>query len=127
MRVIVLGAGVIGITSAYYLARTGHEVTVIDRQIAPAMETSFANAGQISPGYASPWAAPGVPLKAIKWLLQKHAPLAIKVDGSLAQLRWIYAMLCNCNTYHYTINKARMVRLANYSQACLQKLRAIFY
>lgn len=124
MRVIVLGAGVIGITSAYYLARAGHEVTVIDKQTAPAMETSFANAGQISPGYASPWAAPGVPLKAIKWLLQKHAPLAIKADGSLAQLRWIYAMLCNCNAHRYAINKARMVRLANYSRTCLQKLRA---
>jgi D-amino-acid dehydrogenase len=124
MRVIVLGAGVIGITSAYYLARAGHEVIVIDRQTAPAMETSFANAGQISPGYASPWAAPGVPLKAIKWLLQKHAPLAIKLDGSLAQLHWIYTMLRNCNAQRYKVNKARMVRLANYSQACLHKLRS---
>jgi glycine/D-amino acid oxidase-like deaminating enzyme len=78
MRVLVLGSGVIGVTSAYYLARAGFEVVVVDRQPAAAMETSFANAGQVSPGYASPWAAPGVPLKAIKWLLQRHAPLAIK-------------------------------------------------
>ncbi len=74
MRVMVLGSGVIGTTSAYYLARAGFEVVVVDRQPAAAMETSFANAGQVSPGYASPWAAPGVPLKAIKWLLQRHAP-----------------------------------------------------
>ena len=75
MRILVLGAGVIGVTSAYYLAREGFEVTVIDRQPAPALETSYANAGQVSPGYAAPWAAPGIPLKAIKWLFQKHAPL----------------------------------------------------
>lgn len=66
MRVIILGSGVVGVTSAYYLARAGHDVTVIDRQEGAALETSFANAGQISPGYASPWAAPGIPLKAVK-------------------------------------------------------------
>lgn len=70
MRVVVLGSGVVGVTSAYYLARAGHDVTVIDREAGPALETSFANAGQISPGYASPWAAPGVPLKAVKWMFQ---------------------------------------------------------
>lgn len=123
MRVIILGAGVIGTTSAYYLARAGHEVTVIDRQAEPAAETSFANAGQISVGYAAPWAAPGVPLKAIKWLLQKHGPLAIKPDGSATQLRWILAMLGQCNAHSYSINKARMLRLASYSQTCLQALR----
>jgi len=85
MRVLVLGSGVIGTASAYYLARQGFEVTVVDRQPAAAMETSFANAGQISPGYASPWAAPGVPLKAIKWLLERHAPLAIKLTGDVDQ------------------------------------------
>ncbi|HXD38214.1 MAG TPA: FAD-dependent oxidoreductase, partial [Rhodanobacter sp.] len=68
MRVLILGSGVIGTCSAWYLARAGFEVTVVDRQMAPGQETSFANAGQISPGYASPWAAPGVPLKALKWL-----------------------------------------------------------
>src|SRR5215469_13746137 len=76
MRVVVLGSGVVGVASAWYLARAGHEVTVIDREAGPALETSFANAGQISPGYAAPWAAPGVPLKAIKWMFEKHAPLA---------------------------------------------------
>ena len=68
MKVLILGSGVIGVTSAYYLAKKGFEVTVIDRQPTVGMETSFANAGQISPGYSAPWAAPGVPLKAVKWL-----------------------------------------------------------
>ena len=86
MRVLVLGSGVIGVTSAYYLAKQGVEVTVIDRQAGAAQETSFGNAGQISPGYSTPWAAPGIPLKAVKWLFQQHAPLAIKLDGSLWQL-----------------------------------------
>ncbi|WP_254888499.1 FAD-dependent oxidoreductase, partial [Salmonella enterica] len=67
MRVVILGSGVVGVTSAWYLSQAGHDVTVIDRESGPAQETSAANAGQISPGYAAPWAAPGVPLKAIKW------------------------------------------------------------
>ncbi|MFM0201368.1 D-amino acid dehydrogenase [Paraburkholderia fungorum] len=124
MRVIVLGSGVVGVTSAYYLARAGHEVTVIDREAGPALETSFANAGQISPGYASPWAAPGVPLKAVKWMFQKHAPLAIRLDGTQFQLQWMWQMLQNCTSSRYAVNKGRMVRLAEYSRDCLQALRA---
>jgi D-amino-acid dehydrogenase len=124
MRVVVLGSGVIGVTSAYYLARAGHEVTVIDRQDGPALETSFANAGQVSPGYASPWAAPGIPLKAIKWMLQRHAPLAIAPDGSRFQLQWMWQMLRNCTAARYAVNKERMVRLAEYSRDCLKDLRA---
>ncbi|MEX3811817.1 D-amino acid dehydrogenase [Paraburkholderia sp. BR13439] len=124
MRVVVLGSGVVGVTSAYYLARAGHEVTVIDREAGPALETSFANAGQISPGYASPWAAPGVPLKAVKWMFQKHAPLAIRLDGTTFQLQWMWQMLQNCTAPRYGVNKGRMVRLAEYSRDCLQALRA---
>jgi len=124
MRVVVLGSGVIGVTSAWYLRQAGHEVTVIDRQSASALETSAANAGQISPGYAAPWAAPGVPLKAIKWMFQRHAPLAIRLDGTATQLRWMWQMLRNCDTRHYMINKGRMVRLAEYSRDCLKTLRA---
>ncbi|MGF6263323.1 MULTISPECIES: D-amino acid dehydrogenase [Paraburkholderia] len=124
MRVVVLGSGVVGVTSAYYLARAGHEVTVIDREAGPALETSFANAGQISPGYASPWAAPGVPLKAVKWMFQKHAPLAIRLDGTAFQLQWMWQMLQNCTAPRYAVNKGRMVRLAEYSRDCLQALRA---
>jgi D-amino-acid dehydrogenase len=124
MRVVVLGSGVVGVTSAYYLARAGHEVTVVDQEAGPALETSFANAGQISPGYAAPWAAPGVPLKAVKWMFQKHAPLAIRLDGTQFQLRWMWQMLQNCTAERYAVNKGRMVRLAEYSRDCLQALRA---
>ena len=124
MRVIVLGSGVVGVTTAYYLAKAGHDVTVIDRQPGPALETSFANAGQISPGYASPWAAPGIPLKAFKWLFQRHAPLAIQPDGSLFQLQWMWEMFKNCDAGRYAVNKERMVRLAEYSRDCIRALRA---
>jgi D-amino-acid dehydrogenase len=124
MRVVILGSGVVGVTSAYYLARAGHEVTVVDREAGPALDTSFANAGQISPGYAAPWAAPGVPLKAVKWMFQKHAPLAIRLDGTQFQLRWMWQMLQNCTAERYAVNKGRMVRLAEYSRDCLQALRA---
>lgn len=124
MRVLILGSGVVGVTSAYYLAQKGFEVTVLDRQPAPGMETSFANAGQISSGYAAPWAAPDVPLKALRWIFQRHAPLAIKPDGSLWQLQWAMQFLQNCNVTSYSINKERMVRLAEYSRDCLRELRA---
>ena len=124
MRVLVLGSGVVGTASAYYLARAGFEVVVVDRQPAVAMETSFANAGQVSPGYASPWAAPGVPLKAMKWLLQRHAPLAIKLTGDIDQYLWMAQMLRNCTAARYAVNKERMLRLSEYSRDCLDELRA---
>ncbi|WP_377705753.1 D-amino acid dehydrogenase [Pseudoduganella sp. UC29_71] len=124
MRIVILGSGVIGVTTAYYLAQAGHDVTVLDRQSASAQETSFANAGQISPGYASPWAAPGIPLKAMKWMLQRHAPLSITPDGTLFQLQWMWQMLQNCNAERYAVNKERMVRLAEYSRDCFKALRA---
>jgi D-amino-acid dehydrogenase len=124
MRVLVLGSGVIGVTTAYYLAKAGAEVTVVDRQQAPAAETSFANAGQISPGYSTPWAAPGIPLKALKWLFQKHAPLALRPDGTLLQLQWLAQMFANCTADRYAVNKERMLRLADYSRRCLDALRA---
>lgn len=124
MHVIVLGSGVIGTTTAYYLARQGVKVTVLDRQAEAACETSYANAGQVSPGYSTPWAAPGIPLKALKWMFQKeHAPLAIRPDGTLYQWRWMAAMLANCSAARYTINKERMLRLAEYSRDCLSDLR----
>ncbi|OTM13328.1 D-amino acid dehydrogenase small subunit [Acinetobacter baumannii] len=123
MRVIVLGSGVIGVASAYYLARQGAEVTVLDRQSGPAEETSFGNAGQISPGYSTPWAAPGIPFKAVKWMFQHHAPLAINLDGSMWQLQWMTQMLKNCNPQSYAVNKERMMRVAEYSRDCLRELR----
>ncbi|MDV7568001.1 D-amino acid dehydrogenase [Acinetobacter baumannii] len=123
MRVIVLGSGVIGVASAYYLARQGAEVTVLDRRSGPAEETSFGNAGQISPGYSTPWAAPGIPFKAVKWMFQHHAPLAINLDGSMWQLQWMAQMLKNCNPQSYAVNKERMMRVAEYSRDCLRELR----
>ena len=124
MKVVVLGSGVIGVTTAYYLARAGAEVTVIDRQDGPALDTSFANAGQVSFGYSTPWGAPGIPMKALKWMFEKHAPLSIRPDGSLFQLRWMAQMLLNCSTERYAVNKERMLRLSNYSRQCIAQLRA---
>lgn len=123
MHIYVLGSGVVGTTTAYYLAKKGFEVTVIDRQEVPALETSFANAGQISPGYASPWAAPGVPIKAIKWMLQKHSPLIMKLTSDLSQYRWVWQLIQNCNEKSYAVNKERMVRMSEYSRDCIDQLR----
>ena len=124
MKVLVLGGGVIGVTTAYYLAMSGHEVTVIDRQPETALETSFANAGEVSPGYASPWAGPGVPIKAIKWLLMKHGPLVLRPKLDPAMWLWLAKMLRNCTSARYAVNKSRMIPLAEYSRDCLRALRA---
>ncbi len=124
MKILILGSGVIGVTSAYYLAEAGHQVTVIDRQPGPALETSFANAGEVSPGYSSPWAGPGVPLKALKWLLMKHGPLVVRPAFDPHMWSWLVRMLANCNSARYAVNKARMVPLAEYSRDTLKALRA---
>ncbi|MGY8682182.1 D-amino acid dehydrogenase [Bradyrhizobium sp. UFLA05-153] len=123
MKVLILGSGVIGVTSAYYLARAGHEVTVVDRQGEPALETSFANAGEVSPGYSSPWAGPGVPVKAIKWLLMKHGPLVIRPKIDPVMWVWLLKMLRNCTSARYAVNKSRMIPIAEYSRDCLRALR----
>lgn len=123
MKVVVLGSGVIGVTSAWYLAQAGHQVTVLDRQDGSAMETSFGNAGEISPGYASPWAGPGIPLKAIKWLLMRNGPLIIRPGLDPAMWTWLLRMLRNCTSARYAVNKARMVPIAEYSRDCLRELR----
>ena len=123
MRVLVLGAGVIGVTTAWQLMKAGHEVTVVDRQTGPALETSFANAGEVSFGYCSPWAAPGIPKKAIKWLLMEHAPLILRPKVDAAMLSWMVRMLRNCTSGRYAINKSRMLRLADYSRISLAALR----
>jgi len=124
MKVLVLGSGVIGVTAAYYLAKAGHEVEVVDRQAGPALETSFANAGEVSPGYSAPWAGPGVPLKAIKWMLMTHSPLVIWPMLDPAMWRWGLMMLANCTERAYAVNKSRMVPIAEYSRDCLKALRA---
>jgi D-amino-acid dehydrogenase len=123
VKVLVLGGGVIGVTTAYYLARAGHEVTVVDRQAEPGLETSFANAGEVSPGYASPWAGPGVPIKAVKWLLMKHGPLVLRPKLDPAMWVWLIKMLRNCTSVRYAVNKSRMIPLAEYSRDCLRALR----
>jgi D-amino-acid dehydrogenase len=124
VKVLVLGSGVIGTSVAYYLARDGHEVQVLDRQDGPALETSFANAGEVSPGYSAPWAGPGVPVKAIKWMLMTHSPLVIWPLLDPAMWRWGAAMLANCTERAYALNKSRMVPIAEYSRDCLKALRA---
>jgi D-amino-acid dehydrogenase len=124
MHVIVLGAGVIGTTTAWFLLERGHQVTVIDREPRPASGTSFANAGQLSYGYATPWAAPGVPLKALRWLLQADAPLKIHLDRTtpLHQWGWLARMLMQCNRADYERNKRRMLAMSTYSRESLEVL-----
>lgn len=124
MKIVVMGAGVIGVTTAYYLAKAGCEVTVVDRQPGPGLETSFGNAGEVSPGYASPWAGPGVPLKAVRWILDKYGPLVVRPQADPRMWRWMLKMLRNCTAERYAVNKARMVRVAEYSRDCLRELRA---
>jgi D-amino-acid dehydrogenase len=124
MHVLVLGGGVVGTASAWYLARAGFEVTLVERHRAAGLETSYANAGQLSFGYVSPWAAPGIPLKALKWLLQRHSPLAIVPGTDPALYRFLWQMLRNCTADRYAVNKARMVRLCEYSRLALRELRA---
>lgn len=123
MRVVVLGAGVVGVATAHYLAEDGHEVTVVERQLAPALETSFGNAGNVCPSYATPWAAPGMRWKALKWLLQDESPLRVDWRADAAFVRWALAWLANCSRRRFERNKARMQRLSRYSLACLQALR----
>ena len=125
MKIIVLGSGVIGVTSAWYLAQAGHEVTVIDRQPASGMETSFANAGQVSPGMSAPWASPDTPKKAIAWLMMHHRPLVVWPLPDPALIAWGARFLRNCNAAAYARNKSRMVRLAEYSRDRLRDLRAV--
>lgn len=123
MKVLILGSGVIGVTSAWYLRRAGHEVTVVDRQSAPGLETSHANGGQVSWGAGTPWAAPGIPLKALKWMLRPHSPLVLRPHFDPAMWQWLFRMLANCTGERYAINKERMLRLSRYSHACLTALR----
>jgi len=124
MKILILGSGVIGTTSAYYLARSGHEVTVVDRQPGPGLETSFGNAGELSYGYASPWAGPGIPIKAIKWLLMVDGPLVIRPMLDPRMWMWGLQLLANCTERAYALNKSRMVRVAEYSRDKMIELRA---
>jgi D-amino-acid dehydrogenase len=123
MKVLVLGAGVIGTTCAHYLVEAGFEVAVVDRRAAPAMETSFANAGGICPGFAGPWAAPGMIQKAAGWIFQHDAPLTLRPTTDRHQWSWLLRFAQNCSIERFRVNKARMQRIAHYSKACLVALR----
>ena len=126
MKVVVLGAGIIGTTSAYFLAKQGHEVTVIDRQDSVSMETSHANAGCLSYGFTSPWASPGLPFSVLKWVLTGRSPLIINPNMSVETIKFLYRMYKNCNSRSYEINKSRMLRVANYSQKALLEIETDF-
>ncbi|TCP10573.1 D-amino-acid dehydrogenase [Crenobacter luteus] len=123
MRIIVLGAGVVGVASAWYLSRNGHEVTVIDRRDAPARETSFANGGQISVSHAEPWANPHTPLKALRWLGKEDAPLLFRLRADPRLLGWTLRFLRECTPGRTRENIRRIVELALYSRRCLGELR----
>ena len=125
MKIAVLGAGVIGVTAAWYLRQDGHDVRVVDRREGPALETSFANGGQISASHALPWAGPGVPLQALKWMLREDAPLLFRLRADPAQWRWGLQFLRECTAERFRANAARLKRLGLYSQAALHKLRQV--
>jgi D-amino-acid dehydrogenase len=124
MRVIVLGAGLLGVTSAYYLQQLGHEVTVIDRQATPAAETSFANGGQISVSHAEPWANPSAPIKVLQWLGKEDAPLLFRIRADMRQWLWGLQFLRECSPARTRHNIEQIVRLGTYSRETLQQLRA---
>ncbi len=124
MKVIVLGAGVIGISSAWYLGKLGHEVVVIDRQRAAGLETSFANGAQVSVSQSEPWAAPSAPLKVLKWLFKEDAPLLFRPQLDWHQLTWGLEFLVECMPSRYRFNIQQMVNLGLYSRESLQALRA---
>lgn len=123
-HIAVLGAGVVGVTTAWYLRQAGFEVTVIERESAAGMQTSFANGGQISVSHATPWANPSTPMKALKWLFREDAPLLYRLRADKAQLKWALQFLQECRADKADANLVQMVRLGLYSRAALQQLRA---
>ena len=123
MKVVVLGAGLLGLTSAYFLRQQGHDVTVVDRQASPAAETSFANGGQISVSHAEPWANPSAPFKVLKWLGQEDAPLLFRLRADRRQWLWGLQFLRECTPARTRHNIAQIVRLGTYSRDMLQQLR----
>ena len=124
MKIAIVGAGVIGVTTAYELACDGHEVTVFERNSSIAVESSFANAGIIAPGYVAPWAAPGMPFKVFKHLLSRHAPVKIKLPISGAELAWMWHWWRACKLDTYLANRSRMQALASYSRDRLHAITA---
>ena len=124
MRVIVLGAGIIGTSTAWHLMQRGHQVTLVDRQADAAHETSYANAAQISVSYCEPWANREAPLKALKWMFDKQAPLLLRPQWDTAQWTWLLRFLAQCNDTAYARNLAQIVALGAYSHTALKELVA---
>lgn len=124
MKVVVMGAGIIGTSSAWYLSKLGHEVIVIDRQPGAGLETSFANGAQISVSQSEPWAAPGAPFKVMKWILRDDAPLLFRPKLEWHQLSWGMRFLVECLPWRFRHNIREMVNLGLYSRQSLQELRA---
>lgn len=123
MHVAILGSGLLGTTAAWYLNKAGHEVSVIDRQPGPGLETSFGNGGQIAVSHAMPWANPRTPIKLLRWLTRKDAPLRFSPCADPHQWRWVFEFLRNCTAGRTRSNIAQLVKLGIYSRACLQALR----
>jgi D-amino-acid dehydrogenase len=124
MKIAIVGAGIIGVTTAYELAADGHEVTVFERRGAAAEETSFANAGLVAPGYVTPWAAPGMPGKVLGYLLSRHAPVKLGLPLSGRELAWMWKWWRACTLQTYLANRARLQRLAFYSRQRLHQITA---
>ena len=124
MKVLVLGAGVVGVATAYYLFRDGHEVEVVERHPGAGLETSFGNAGGLCPSFAGPWAAPGMPAKVLKMMLRPDPPVRFSFWPEPERLAWARRWLAECKTPRFRINKLRMQRVAHYSLACLRELAA---
>jgi D-amino-acid dehydrogenase len=124
MKVIVLGAGLLGVTSAYFLREQGHDVVVVDRQASPAAETSFANGGQISVSHAEPWANPSAPLKVLQWIGKEDAPLLFRLRADARQWAWGLQFLRECTPAKTRYNIEQIVRLGTYSRDTLQTLRS---
>jgi D-amino-acid dehydrogenase len=124
MKVLVLGSGLLGVSSAYYLSQLGHDVTVVDRQANPAAETSFANGGQISVSHAEPWANPSAPLKVLQWLGKEDAPLLFRIRADMRQWMWGLQFMRECTPARTRHNIEQIVRLGTYSRTMLQELRA---
>jgi D-amino-acid dehydrogenase len=123
MHVLVLGSGLLGVSSAYYLSQLGHEVTVLDRQANPAAETSFANGGQISVSHAEPWANPSAPLKVLQWLGKEDAPLLFRLRADMRQWLWGLQFMRECTPARTRHNIKQIVQLGTYSRAMLSELR----
>ena len=123
MKIIVLGGGVVGISTAYFLTQADHEVTVVERREGPGLETSFANGGQISISHAAPWSRPELPGQLIRWIGRRDAPFRMVPQPDPDMWRWGLAFLRNCNSSRFHENAVRLQRLSTYSQEMLTRVR----